>query len=121
MASQKKNASIRPKIEKGTEQAFLKQLNQLIEANLDNDTFTVYTLAQHLNMSESTLLRKVKQLTRLTPIQYIQEFRLNRGMELLESKHYSSIVKVAYMVGYKDLRSFSRLFKKRFGKYPSDI
>jgi AraC-like DNA-binding protein len=73
-------------------------------------------------MSESSLLRKLKQLTGLSPQQYIQELRLNRAYELLDnSTNNYSVQQIALQIGYKDTRSFSRAFKNRFGKLPSTV
>lgn len=77
-------------------------------------------VAQHCAMSESTLLRQVKRLTGLSPVQYLQEVRLKRARRLLEERVYKSIGRVAAEVGYRDTRSLSRLFKRKFGKLPSE-
>lgn len=104
---------------KSPDDHWLQQLNQILEKNLSNDSIGIKDLAQAMNMSESTFLRKVKRLTGVTPIQYLQELRLIKGKQLLEQGNNYSISKIAWMVGYKDVRSFSRLFKKRFGYQPS--
>jgi signal transduction histidine kinase/CheY-like chemotaxis protein len=76
-------------------------------------------IASEFAMSESTLLRKLKLLTGLTPQQYIQEYRLRKAVNLLKDKGYS-VQQVAAQVGYQDARTFSRAYKARFGKSPSD-
>lgn len=63
----------------------------------------------------------MKRLTGLSPVQYLQEVRLDKARQLLENRTYDSIAKVADKVGYNDARSFSRSFKQRFGKLPSDF
>ncbi len=86
--------------------------------NLSSDLLSVSALAQTFAMSESTLLHQLKRLTGLSPIQYLQEMRLDEARHLLENRSYDSITKVASKVGYEDARSFSRSFKQRFGKSP---
>lgn len=71
-------------------------------------------------MSESTLLRQLKCLTGLTPQQYLQEVRLAEARRLLENRVYDSISRVASEVGYRDVRTFSRNFRTRFGRLPSE-
>lgn len=105
---------------KKMESKWIIQFNNYLEANLSNASLNVPHLAKVYNMSEATFLRKFKQRTGMTPVQYIQEFRLQKGKQLLESKKYT-IAKAATAVGYKDYRSFSRLFKQRFGFSPSEI
>ena len=43
-------------------------------------------LAHEFALSESTLLRQLKRLTGLSPIQYVQEVRLESARRLLESR-----------------------------------
>lgn len=85
-------------------------------------TINIPDLAEEFAMSESSLLRKIKQLTGLSPQQYIQELRLNRAYELLNNTTNNySVQRIALQIGYKDTRSFSRAFKNRFGKLPSTV
>lgn len=100
---------------------WLEQIELFVKNNLENDILSVPMLAENFNMSESTLLRQLKRLTGLSPLKYIQEIRLDRAREMLENQTYNNVAKIAYIVGYKEVRSFSRMFKKRFGKLPSDF
>ena len=81
---------------------------------------TIPNLARHFAMSESSLLRQLKSLTGLTPVKYLQEIRLAKARNLLENQTCDSIARVAQEVGYSDARTFSRSYKKRFGKLPSE-
>lgn len=47
----------------------------------------------------------------MRPIEYIQAVRIEQAKRLLESADVS-IKSLAYQVGYHDLSSFSRLFKR---------
>lgn len=103
------------------DQAWLETFETYVQKNLASDMFTVSTLAAAFSMSESSLLRQLKRLTGLTPLQYLQEMRLDQARQLLENRTYKSIAKIAAEVGYTDSRAFSRAFKNRFGKIPSDF
>jgi DNA-binding response OmpR family regulator/nitrogen-specific signal transduction histidine kinase len=92
-----------------------------VRKHFSNNTLSVPGLAHEFAMSESSLLRQLKRLTGLSPIQYLQEMRLDEARRLLESRRYNSIAQLASKVGYEDARSFSRSFKQRFGKLPSDM
>ncbi len=100
---------------------WLKTFEDYIREHLSENTLSVPTLASEFAMSESSLLRQLKRLTGLTPAKYLQEMRLDKARHLLENRIYSSIAKVTYEVGYNDVRSFSRSFKQRFGKSPSNF
>ena len=45
--------------------------------------------------------------------------RLTHARTLLENRRVSTVKEAALSVGFKDVRYFSELFKKRFGKLPS--
>ncbi|MBK9488534.1 MAG: response regulator [Haliscomenobacter sp.] len=102
------------------DQEWLEGFEGYVGQHLADDTLSISTLAYHFAMSESTLLRQLKRLTGLSPIQYLQEVRLNEARRLLENRRYNSVAQVASKVGYDDTRSFSRSFRQRFGKLPSD-
>lgn len=87
---------------------------------LSNDHLGIPDLAAEFAMSESTLFRQLKRLTGLSPQQYIREIRLEKGRELFNDPRAYSVQQVAAILGYKDPRSFSRAFKARFGKLPSE-
>ncbi|GAB5551745.1 MAG: hypothetical protein Sapg2KO_13360 [Saprospiraceae bacterium] len=103
------------------DQAWLIQLEAIVQQNLNNELLTVTFLATKLAMSKSSLLRQLKRLTGLSPSQYILEARLQKARQLIESNSLSYISEVAQAVGYANAKSFSRSFKKRFGETPSDF
>lgn len=106
---------------RGKDHQWLEAFEDYVRENLSRDIISVSFLAQEFAMSESTLLRQLKRLAGLTPNQYLQEMRLDQARRLLENRTYNSISKVASEVGYTDARSFSRSFRKRFGKLPSEL
>ena len=101
------------------DRAWLATLEANIRDNLSYPMLSVSALAAKYSMSESSLLRKVRQLTGFTPQQYILEIRLHEACHLLKQKKHGRLAEVANAVGYADARSFSRSFKDRFGCLPS--
>ncbi len=100
---------------------WLETFERYVENNLANPVLSVPELALHFAMSESTLLRQLKRLTGLSPAHYVQAVRLEGARRLLENGTFRSITQVATQVGYGDVRSFSRSFRIRFGKLPSQL
>ena len=100
---------------------WLETFESYVQNHLSEEILSVPALADEMAMSESTLLRQLKRLTGLTPIQYLQEVRLDKARALLENGGYQSVMQLASDVGYTDARNFSRQFKKRFGKSPSEF
>ncbi|HAD12430.1 MAG TPA: hypothetical protein DCF33_08320 [Saprospirales bacterium] len=77
-------------------------------------------LAEQMAISRPTFFRKVKHLTGLTPQQYIVEMRFCAARVWLETRRYSRVKTVAISAGFRDVEHFSKQFRKRFGKRPSD-
>ena len=63
-------------------------------------------------------LKKVKQLTGMTPNDYIRKIRLEKAAELLLTTNMTA-AEVAYKVGFDDQYYFSKSFKRYFGQPPS--
>jgi AraC-like DNA-binding protein len=78
----------------------------------------VSELAQQFGMERRRFSYLFEQLTGLTPIQYITEYRIRRAKELLRISNFS-IAKIAEEVGYLDSFYFSRVFKKLTKMPPS--
>ena len=71
-------------------------------------------------MSRATLYRKVKQISELTPNEFIRLVRLKKAAELLRAKDYR-ISEIAYLVGFNSPSYFSKCFQKQFGVLPKDF
>ena len=70
--------------------------------------------------SRTTLNDKLKSLTGLTPIAFINHIRLNAARLAMEKNPDVQIAEVAFSVGFNDPRYFSTAFKKKYGSSPSD-
>ena len=97
----------------------MQSLEEIVQENISDATFNVERLTELLFISRRQLQRRIKQFTGLSPNQYIQEARLLQAQELLQSRAKSSVKAIAYTIGIKDVKYFSQLYKKRFGKLPS--
>ena len=104
--------------EEPANEPFVTILVRLIEANQADAEFSVKRLAELVNMSQTSLYRKVKQITALSILELIRSVRLKRAAELLMLQRYS-IQEVSEMVGYNDLPTFRKHFSDFFGTVPS--
>lgn len=102
-----------------TDEKFLKKLDDEILKNITDQDLSVESLAEIMNMSRSTLYRKIKDITNLSPNELINIVRLKRAAELLLNENYK-MYEIAEMVGYKSQTSFGRNFQKHFSMSPSD-
>jgi transcriptional regulator GlxA family with amidase domain len=81
--------------------------------------FNLGELARHLAVSERTLNRRFKQATGEAPLHYLQSLRVDVAKRLLETRGLT-IDAVGARVGYGDLSTFRRLFKRETGLSPRD-
>lgn len=103
------------------DQAWLSDFEAYVQEHLADAHLSVPALAEVFSMSESTLRRQIKRLTGLAPKQYLKEVRLEKAYTLIVKRSHNSIAQVAYATGYTDTKSFSRAFKKKYRKPPSDV
>ncbi len=102
-------------------QGWLGNLDTIAQNALSGkDQLTTKYLADQMAISERQLLRRLKAETGLTVQAYIQEFKLQKARQLLESQTYSTIAEVAYACGFNTPAYFSKVFEKRFGKRPGE-
>jgi len=77
-------------------------------------------VAEECNITGSYLSRLFTEHLGTTFIDYINHFRLNKAIILLEGKKHS-IKEISYLVGYQDPNYFSRIFRRYMGFSPSDL
>ncbi len=77
-------------------------------------------MAEELCLSRSSLLRKIKTLFNLSPIDFIRLIRLKKAAELIQEGQYR-VGEICYMVGFSSHSYFSKLFCKQFGMTPKDF
>ncbi len=102
------------------DQKFLQRLQDIIEANIDNEKFSVEDLALEIGVGKRQLQRKIKALTDLSPLHCIRNMRLERAKQLLE-QGAGNVTEIAFSVGYSDLTAFSRAFREKFNQLPSAV
>lgn len=76
-------------------------------------------LAEQIPMSEGQFCRFFKSMTRQTPIEYLNAFRIRKAAELLEMPH-AKIANVAMDVGFDHISYFVKVFRARMKCTPSE-
>ena len=102
------------------EGAFLKKVNAVIIAHLDDDQFDMQRLAKATALSRSQLYRRLKPLIRQSPAHYIKFVRLQKAKEMLDYEDLP-IGEIAFRTGFMNQSHFTRAFRELFGFNPSDF
>lgn len=84
------------------------------------DELTVKEISMEVGISEYHFFRLFKSLFHTTPYQYLLRVRIQHAYSLLQTGT-CTVSQVAYAVGFTDLFSFSKFFKKHMGIPPSRI
>lgn len=98
---------------------FVRKAIDVITRHLDNTEFGKEEFAQEMGVSTSLLFKKIKALTGLSIVDFIKKVRMEHAMRLVNDQSLS-ISDIAYQCGFSTIGYFSTVFKKHFGKTPSE-
>ncbi len=83
-----------------------------------SEPITVSDIAKYVSVSNDYLGRVFKKSTNMTLIDYINEFRVRKSVELLKKSEYP-VEEIYAMVGYNSVTNFYKVFKKIMGCTPA--
>lgn len=98
---------------------FLQSIIDSIEQHLEETEYDLEQLATEMNMSKSTLYRKIKSMTGLTPLDFVRNIKMKRACMMLLSCT-QNISEIAYAVGFSTPKYFTKCFKDEFGITPTE-
>ena len=98
---------------------FVRKITELIEENISSENLDVTYLAEHLNMSASTLYRKMKALVGISANEYVRKIRMRKAAEMLASGNFN-VSETAWNIGINSLIYFRQCFKEEYGCSPSE-
>ena len=83
-----------------------------------NDSVTIEDLIKEIPGSRRNILRRFKQITGITPIEYLQKTRIEAAKKLLVQTN-QQMTEVMYNSGYNDPKAFRKVFRKSVGMTPT--
>lgn len=102
------------------EKLFLNKLMAIIENRIGDSSFDVPGFSSEIGMESSVFHRKLKAIINQSPGEFIRSMRMKRAAQLLYDKNLP-INEIASMVGFENNTNyFSTVFRKYFGKSPSE-
>ena len=102
------------------EQVFLKKAANCVRQHFNDSEFDRATFAHEMLVSSSTLYNKLRALTGMGIVDFINHVRLEEAQRILEKEPNISIADLSSRVGFNTPRYFSRLYKKQFGHLPKE-
>ena len=98
---------------------FLQDLNRAIEDNFSNPDFGVEDMASLLNVSRSSLNRKMRDILNTTANNYIRDRKIEKAEELLRTSSMQ-INEICYKVGFTTPSYFIKCFRRKYGMSPNE-
>jgi AraC-like DNA-binding protein len=81
------------------------------------EQLTVEQIADKVGIERTHFTKMFTKRFNLSPMQYILQLRMNEASLLLQHTNYQ-IIEIAQAVGYQDISSFSKAFKRHIGVSP---
>lgn len=101
------------------DQEFVNHVDSIIESHIGEESMDVSFLASELCMSSSTLYRKMKSLSGLSPNEYIRKQKMRYAEKLLLEGRLS-ISEIGFKIGMSSTAYFRKCFKEEYGVSPSE-
>lgn len=111
-------SGVKLQVKEDTDKDFLEKNIRFLENNMSKEKLMVDDFACYLGMSRTAYYNKMKELTGLSPVEFIRQLRIKKALLLMEDGGYT-ITEVAYMTGFNDPKYFSRCFKAEMGMSPT--
>ena len=98
---------------------FLNSLHRFMDEHINDSEMSIDDIAKVVNMSRSTLNRKMHELFNLSAKDFVQAARIKHACQLLRSTDMPT-KEIAYACGFSDPNYFSKCFKTNTGKTPTE-
>jgi transcriptional regulator GlxA family with amidase domain len=96
----------------------IKKVQHFIETNYQ-ETIILEKLAVDHHMSVRNFIRRFRQATGNTPLEYLQRVRIEAAKKLLENTR-ESIEGIALQCGYEDISFFRKVFRRQVDMSPKE-
>lgn len=96
----------------------ISEVQQRMEASF-REARNVESFMENIPASRRNFVRRFKQATGITPIEYLQKTRIEAAKKMLEQTG-NSILAVMLDCGYNDIKAFRKVFRKEVGLTPTE-
>lgn len=102
------------------ENSFIAKARSIVEKHLQNTDFQIADLVDELNVSKTTLTRRLKAEVQQNASGFIRDVRLDNAQKLLANNEFN-IDEIAAFVGFSYTSYFITSFKNKYGITPSEF
>lgn len=95
-------------------------ITKVIYDNIDNEELTIDFIANETAISKMQLYRKIKEITKKTPTEFIRSIRLKYAEKLLKTTN-KTVQEIMYESGFNNKTYFYREFLKKHNKTPKEF
>lgn len=99
---------------------FMNKVRKLITQNLTDSEYTREDMAKDMAISSTTLYNKVKAITGMTLIAFINKLRMEEAKRIIDTEADVSMSEVAFRAGFNTPKYFSKCFKSTYGVFPKE-
>lgn len=101
------------------EQLFILRCRNVIDEHIKNPDFNAEFFADQMAMSHSALYKKLKLITNMSLIEFINDYRIFKAAQLFRNGE-TNVKSVAEECGISDVKNFRKLFKKHTNVTPKE-
>lgn len=98
---------------------FINKVVEIINENISDPEFNVELLSDSLLISRSSLNRRIKSITNMSPLDFIRLIRLQKAAQYIQEGKFR-INEICYLVGISTPSYFIRLFQQHYGMTPKE-
>ena len=102
------------------ERRFLLECRRIIDETMTDENFGIEMLASRLAMSHSSLYKKIRRLTGMSLIEFINDYRIFKAVELFRQGNVN-VQGVAAQCGFRDIKTFRETFKRKMNMPPKQF
>ena len=99
------------------DQKFLLECRRIIDMHIADENFGIELLATKLAMSHSSLYKKVRRITGMSLINFINEYKICKAASLFRNGN-NNVQKVAEECGFRDIKTFRETFRRKMNITP---
>ena len=96
----------------------MKQMLNYLNTHFES-VISLQELADQVHLSKEVCCRLFKKMTGKTITGYLEEYRVNQSLPLVQSSQYS-MIQIADMTGFSNASRFARAFRRQFGCNPGE-